>query len=138
MLQWTESLRTGNARIDAEHREIMAQLNEIGGALQRGADPEALTKLITVLLDYAYLHFHHEEHAMSCAGCPMLGKNCAAHRFFAVKMKTWLAVINSGVAPISLISDIHTQSCDWIKSHIEKVDIGLRSPPPAPTDAVAA
>ena len=129
MLNWSEQLETGDMRIDAEHREIYARLNEIGAAIERRVEPEALTRLIVVLLDYSYLHFHHEEHAMECARCPFRGHNCAAHRVFIERLQNWLAVINSGTMPVSLIQDIHTETCRWIGSHIEKIDVGLRMRP---------
>lgn len=127
MPHWSQELETGDARIDAEHREIYDRLNEIGAAIDRGSDPEALTRLITLLLDYAYLHFHHEEHAMACARCPFHERNCTAHRLFIERVKTWLVIVNSGTAPISLISDIYREGCTWIEHHIATVDSGLRT-----------
>lgn len=135
MLQWNENLATGDSRIDAEHREIFAQLNEIGEALQQRADPEVLTRLILLLLDYSYLHFHHEEHAMACAACPMKDKNCAAHRFFIERLKNWLAVINSGTVPVSMIRDIHAETSRWIQAHVETIDLALRATPPVASPA---
>lgn len=131
MLQWTAQLETGHPQIDEEHRVIFSRLNEIGEAIRCGADPEALSRLIVVLLDYAYLHFHHEEHAMACARCPHHHANCEAHRTFIERLKVWLAIINTGVVPISLIADIHAETCRWIEAHIGKIDVGLREAPPA-------
>lgn len=138
MLHWNSQLETGHPQVDAEHREIYARLNEIGETIERGADPEALTRLIVLLLDYAYLHFHHEEHTMDCARCPMHDRNCAQHRLFVERMQNWLVIVNSGTAPISLIGDIHAECCAWIAHHIENVDLGLRASAPAENLAVTA
>lgn len=131
MLIWSEHLETGEVRTDREHREIYDQLNEIGAAIEREMAPEAVTRLIVVLLDYAYLHFHHEENAMACARCPLHDRNCQAHRVFIERLQHWLAVIADGNAPRSLIQDIYGETCRWIKAHIENVDTALRATPGA-------
>ena len=137
MLQWSEALETGDSAIDREHREIFSRLNDIGAAIDRGADPEALQHLIHVLLDYAHRHFRHEEHVMACRRCPLHEANCTAHGSFTARMVHWLAIMNCGVVPTSLIADIHRELCEWIQQHIAKIDTGLRSslaavPPVAP------
>jgi hemerythrin len=137
MLQWTTKHATGHAEIDRQHREIFAKLNGIGAAIEAGADKECLIRLITALLDYSYIHFHHEEHAMSCSRCPFHDTNCDAHRGFILRLREWLAVIMKGDAPASLLKEIHTESCRWIKHHIEQVDIGLLQSP-GPRVVVAA
>ena len=132
MLTWTEDLATGNPRIDAEHREIYRQMNELGDAIVRGAGSATLNELAEVLLNYAYLHFHHEEHAMACAHCPAHRLNCAAHRDFIRRLRAWMCQINSGTFPQSQIYELHRETSLWIKNHIEHIDIRLRplSAPP--------
>ncbi|MDI1251343.1 MAG: hypothetical protein PSV13_20955 [Lacunisphaera sp.] len=78
MLEWTTTLETGNPGIDRQHRDIFTKLNGIGAAIRDGADKECLIRLITALLDHAYIHFHQEEQAMSCSRCPFHGANCDA------------------------------------------------------------
>ena len=138
MLEWTPQLTTGHADIDRQHREIFGKLNGIEAAIQEGADKECLIRLITALLDYSYIHFHHEEHAMNCSRCPFHDTNCDAHRQFILRLREWLSVIMTGTAPASLLREIHAESCHWIKNHIEKVDIGLLQSPGPAVGVVAA
>jgi len=125
MLEWTPDLSTGNDHIDRQHREIFDKLNGIEAAIHEGADQECLIRLVTALLDYSYIHFHHEEHAMNCSRCPFYNANCDAHEQFILKLRSWLAVIMAGEAPDSMLREIHAESCHWIKNHIKSVDIGL-------------
>lgn len=125
MLEWTTALETGYDDIDRQHREIFAKLNGIESAIEAGADSECLLRLVTALLDYSYIHFHHEEHAMNCSRCPFHDANCDAHRFFIERLRSWLALIMAGGTKDSLLKEIHAESCHWIKSHIANVDIGL-------------
>jgi len=132
MLQWSQDLETGHAAIDQEHREIFDRLNHIGAALDHGADPEALRQLIHLLLDYSQRHFRHEEHVMHCRRCPLHQANCTAHQDFVARTVHWLAIMNCGVVPTSLIADIHAELSAWIEQHIARIDLSLRT---APTQA---
>lgn len=129
MLQWRKDLETGDTAIDQEHREIFDRLNHIGAALDRGAEPEALRHLIRLLLDYTQRHFRHEEKLMHCRRCPNHEINCTAHQDFTARIVQWFAILNCGVAPASLVSDVHAELCVWIEQHIAKVDIALRAAP---------
>ena len=122
-------METGNDDIDRQHREIFTKLNGIETAIRDGSDRECLIRLITALLDYSYIHFHHEEHAMNCSRCPFHDVNCAAHREFILQLRNWLALIVAGDAPATLLTEIHAASCHWIKRHIEQVDRGLQQSP---------
>lgn len=137
MLEWNLHLETGHPGIDEEHRQIYAQLNAIGVEIGRGADHEALRRLIRTLLDYVSRHFRNEEHVMTCTLCPAREKNCAAHRAFVARVHNWLALFRTGVVPASLIADIHAECCAWIERHIARVDIELRATPAATRDAAA-
>lgn len=127
---WTEKLSTGVPRIDEEHREIFRQLNEIRDALQQGQDAAVVNHLAEVLLDYAYLHFHHEEHAMACAHCTRQEHNCQAHRQFIERLRTWLCLMNSGQLTRATILSLHTETSLWIQHHIQEIDVGLAPPQP--------
>jgi hemerythrin len=138
MLEWTASLATGNADVDRQHQEIFAKLNGIEEVIQQGADKECLIRLITALLDYTYIHFHHEESAMSCTRCPFHDSNCDAHRGFIERLRHWLAVVMEGRATPAMLQEVHTESCAWILHHIAKVDIGLLQSSARPHDPVLA
>ncbi len=134
MLTWTEELATGNPQIDEEHREIYRQLNLLSEEISRGADDATLKRLTEVLMDYAHLHFHHEEHAMACAKCPKERANCNAHRHFIERLRIWMALMTSTRLPRSMIASLHQETKIWIRNHIEKIDSGLRQ---ATSDAAA-
>ena len=138
MLTWDPALNTGNDDIDRQHREIFARLNGIETAINDGVDHESLMQLINALLDYAYIHFHHEEHAMNCSRCPFHDTNCRAHREFILRLRNWLILLEGGGAEAQLLREIHAESCHWIKSHIEQVDSGLRPQPAAGPEPVPA
>lgn len=126
MLEWHSSLETGHADIDRQHREIYAKMNEIEAALDGECAPACVNQLVNALVDYAYLHFHHEEHTMECVHCPAYGENCAAHREFVVRLQNWFTLFEEGKLPVYALKKLHAESSHWIKTHIEKVDSELR------------
>ena len=127
MLHWRNDLETGHTDIDREHQDIYARLNEIGGTIERSAEPEALSSLIRLLLDYSNRHFRHEESVMNCRHCPMHETNCTAHRDFLARTVNWLAIMSSGAVPPAVVVAIHTELCTWIEQHIARIDTGLRT-----------
>jgi len=138
MLTWDSALDTGNDDVDRQHREIFVRLNGIEAAINDGTDHETLLGLVNALLDYAYIHFHHEEHAMNCARCPKHDANCAAHRQFILRLRSWLILIEGGGAEAQLLREIYAESCRWIQHHIEHVDSGLRAQPVPGTEPVVS
>ena len=126
MLHWRPELNTGDPDIDREHQEIYAKLNEIGEAIRKHDSPEVISQLIAVLQHYSNAHFRREERAMSCSRCPMHGANCAAHAYFSERLKIWMTIISSSGLPVSLLEDIHEETCRWIEQHIEKIDTSLK------------
>ena len=118
---------TGHEQVDAEHRELLRQLDALQEAVDAGAGRGRMVELITILQKYAQGHFAREEAHMHRVACPAAGRNCAAHREFARKLDAWLDLLTVGSAPLSVMRDVQRESTDWIKFHITKVDCRLRS-----------
>lgn len=119
-------METGHPQIDAEHREIIRQLDELKSAIDAGAGRERTVELITILHRYALGHFAHEEAHMIRVHCPLRTANCAAHAEFAQKMAGWLDLLTFSGTPVSLVLEVHRESIGWIERHILHVDCGLR------------
>ena len=126
MLHWNSRHETGHADLDREHRAIFDQLNAIGLAIRCGAGRDQIVVMIELLQHYALVHFRREEGVMACARCPHHGANCAAHRVFEERLERWLDLLSSSGTPVSVLEDIHTETCRWIESHVVNLDSALR------------
>ena len=126
MLLWEARLETSHPDIDREHRQIFAQLNEIEDALRQGAGRERIIDMILFLQQYTLVHFSREESVMACTNCSRHKANCSAHRRFEERLEAWIAVLSSPGMPVSVLEDIHAETCRWIHAHIGQVDVGLR------------
>lgn len=129
MLVWKPQYETGHPEIDREHKAIFEHLNQIGAALRTGAAPAQVTQMILFLQQYSLVHFQREEGVMACTGCAKHGANCAAHRQFEKRLEGWISILSSSGMPVSILEDIHTETCRWIEAHIAHVDVALRDHP---------
>ena len=125
MISWTPALETGHPVIDDDHKKLIASLNELDAALQRGAGKEQVVPLIAFLNHYAREHFAREEAHMARVQCPSAAVNARAHKDFVAKLDGWLAKLQAGPS-LSLVLDVHRETSQWIRAHILSVDCKLR------------
>lgn len=76
---WTDALSVGNAAIDAEHKEWLAILNELGDAINEGADREIIGGLIYRMESYTVTHLSHEEVFMMKVNFPYFDAHKQKH-----------------------------------------------------------
>lgn len=126
MTLWSDRFLTGHTQIDDEHREFCRQLDAIKLAVDAGAGREQIVALIVTLQRYVLGHFAREEMHMERVECPARKANCTAHRELEGKLERWLEVLTTSGAPVSLLMDIHRESCAWIQHHILHIDCQLR------------
>jgi hemerythrin-like metal-binding protein len=125
MIQWNDSLVTGHPLIDNDHRQLIASLNELELALQKGAGKEQIGKILDFLNRYTREHFRREEAHMKHVACPSYDENCREHDALLAKLDAWAARLSQGVST-SLVLDVHREIAGWIRGHIVKIDCKLR------------
>ena len=79
-LAWSESFATGVAEIDAQHKELIIQVDRLLGAI--ASDPSAVGRLLDFLGDYAVSHFDTEERMMEAAAYPGAERHREEHAGF--------------------------------------------------------
>ena len=126
MTQWNPHLETGHARIDAEHRELLTQLQALKDAVDGGAGRERIAELIRILQSYVLGHFAREEAHMLRVQCPAADLNRAAHRELEHKLEGCLFLLSASGSPVSMLLDVHREACAWIEEHILNCDCQLR------------
>jgi hemerythrin len=65
LLEWTDRLSVGVEALDAEHRRMIALINELFDAISEGKGKDALGPVLDKLIDYTQYHFGHEERLMA-------------------------------------------------------------------------
>jgi hemerythrin len=117
-LPWTESLLTGDARMDDTHREFTDQLNQI---LATPYDQQM--PLYLAFLEHTVEHFAQEERWMLATG--FSADNChAAHH--ATILETMRAVIEHyEQGDTEIITRLAEALAEWFPGHAATMDAGL-------------
>jgi hemerythrin len=68
LLEWNENLAVGVPSVDAQHKKLVALLNELYDAMQAGNGHSVLGKILGELADYTVYHFQYEESLFAQTG----------------------------------------------------------------------
>ena len=126
-VSWSESLSTGSAAIDQQHRQLFAQVESLEKAMKQGKGRQQIVSILSFLERYVIQHFKEEESVMELQVCPAAAANKAAHRDFLARfggLKERLE--NSGTSP-SLAIEAYDFLCQWLVTHIKSIDTQLRN-----------
>ncbi|MEE8574545.1 MAG: bacteriohemerythrin, partial [Thermodesulfobacteriota bacterium] len=118
----TEDLAVGVKVIDMQHRELFKRINDLLQALSEGKEAEEVEKTFDFLEDYIDSHFVSEEKAMAIYSYPEIKSHMIQHgifrdAFFGSKEK----YSEIGADP-DLMSEVKFRICDWIVTHVARVD----------------
>lgn len=78
-LDWDDSLATGDATIDAQHREISELTRQLAALVEEGAGRAATQEVLSGLMRYVLTHFTDEEALMKRVGYPLLDRQRVQH-----------------------------------------------------------
>lgn len=134
MSGWTQAFETGHPQVDAEHREVLQQLDELAKLIDAGGDSRDVQRLLQTLQQYVLGHFGREEACMLRVRCPAFQANSRAHAEFTEKFAGWVALFTQQGAPLWLAREIQRDARAWIEAHILAVDCRLRKTPPSGAD----
>jgi len=122
---WDITMATGVAKIDQQHQELIARLNTLLEAMQKGRGKDEIGKLIAFLGDYVNKHFADEEAEMERCKCPAAIANRIAHQNFIKRFTEFRDRFNKeGVSP-RIVIDVQKTLIDWVVMHIRGVDTKL-------------
>ncbi|HVM60250.1 MAG TPA: bacteriohemerythrin [Verrucomicrobiae bacterium] len=127
LIQWDpDSMSTGVDSIDAQHQELIANINKLHQACLEGKGREELLKMTDFLGDYATRHFAHEEGVMEEHRCPVRTANKAAHAKFLRDYAQIVEALKRDGPNATVILKLKDLVGDWLKSHICSIDSKLR------------
>jgi hemerythrin-like metal-binding protein len=120
-MRWTPALETGNVAVDAEHRELIALIDELELA-DVGADETRVPDALDQLTDYIAIHFQMEEKLMRREGYPAeaIEHHLAEHRELALKTQGFVDAYAEG--SLTSVEPIVEFLYEWFSHHILEVD----------------
>jgi hemerythrin len=117
---WDESLETGNALVDDQHKQLFALINELHDSIIEGDALETQQSVLARLMDYSEQHFQAEEGLMGSVGYPGLIAQQEMHREFTFKT-TEMVEESRGDQPVLPIT-LAVFLSDWLTHHIRAED----------------
>lgn len=126
-LEWQPALETGQARIDEEHRALVAALNRLHEAVDQGTDRAEVERILAFLRDYTVTHFATEEELMLRHRYPGTSAHFAAHADLVLRLSDLLAehrASRSG-APAGALEGLLAFLEAWLVEHILRQDQDL-------------
>jgi len=114
---WRDFYAVGDPSLDAQHKQILATINELYEAMQEGKDRAALTCILDALVQYTLVHFEHEEQLMQEHGYPDVAQHATLHEKLRERTIDWRRR-----AHLATGHDVLQFLKEWWVGHIQGVD----------------
>ena len=122
LMEWSDKLSVGVARIDSEHKRLLALLNELNWALEGGTGLGALSGVLDGLVYYASYHFTHEEDQFRRSDYPAYEAHRLQHRALTARVKEIYADFQNGGEEAELPGEVLEFLKNWLFHHIMELD----------------
>ena len=124
MIAWDDSLAVGIDEIDAQHKSIIALINELA-AHKKQPDEAAAAQALNFLRSYLHDHFELETELMLDMAYPDLEAHRQQHELFVNHVIFFEIEKEFGVVSEQMLTDILDFLKDWFLSHIQLQDKAL-------------
>lgn len=119
--QWDDSLLTGIAMIDAQHKEYFRRVNETLASAEKDREAECL-KALQFVQEYALSHFDAEQNVMTFHEYPAYDGHLAQHQIFASRLDALSeALAMEGFRP-DVGHRLNALLVEWFVRHIRTED----------------
>lgn len=122
--EWAADLVIDNGPLDADHRALIALVNELHTATSQGLGQDVVADVMEQLITYTEQHFAREEHVMQAAKFAQFEAHQRAHQEL-IKLLRGLQA-RHGEGSITTAAQLSTLLRDWLSLHIRRSDRELR------------
>jgi methyl-accepting chemotaxis protein len=123
--EWDQSLSTGVAKIDDQHRQLIDAVNNLIDAIEAGRGAAELKKALDFLVNYTVIHFDGEEAIQRECGYPGFENHRRIHEAFKKAAAEMAGEMErDGITP-NLVNEVKRKFGDWLVTHIKGQDCEL-------------
>jgi hemerythrin-like metal-binding protein len=119
-IQWTDEFSVGIREIDEQHKKLIALINKLNDANDRGDGSDILSYVFFELVNYAFYHFFTEERLMDEYSYPLAVAHRSEHVDFTSQVVNFFEDFQSGRT--DLTPDVLNFLNDWLNNHILMTD----------------
>lgn len=120
VVAWEERYSVGNERLDQQHQRIVAMINQLGEAMDAGADRPALVNILSNLAGYTKTHFSEEVHLMEQCNYPKLDEHITQHGLLNRQLADFYRNFYLSSRPQS--AEVMAFLLNWLYEHILEQD----------------
>ena len=121
-LVWSNSLRLGSEKVDAQHKHIFQLLKELVDQCVEGSSTEFLKETLDFLLEYTIQHFHDEESLQIQYNFPEYKRHKRLHEDFKTVVGVLAQRFAESGSSQELSRDINRVIVRWLINHIQQED----------------
>jgi hemerythrin len=123
MIEFDESLITGNDTIDTQHRELIERISKFVQSCEDGQGRIQAIKMLDYMSDYTDFHFGEEEKLQESVGYPELKEHKAKHAEFKQALEELREFLEESEGPTeSFVERVQINVVDWLFRHIKGFD----------------
>lgn len=119
-ITWQEKYSVKIPSIDAQHKQLVAIINELYSSMKAGKTKDQLGKTLNDLVAYTKTHFSYEESLLEKAGYEDLNEHKKQHVAFVEKITATCKQYEEGKLFMSI--DICNFLQNWLIQHIQGTD----------------
>lgn len=126
VIEFNDSLVTGNKAIDAQHKELIGRIAALVKACEEGDGKEKAVEMLDYLANYVKFHFADEERLQKKVCYPNYEEHKAKHEEFEKNVKALYEFLEKNEGPTEAFAElVKKQVVDWLVHHIEGYDRAL-------------
>ena len=120
LFPWKDEYSVNVAKIDAQHKKLVAVINQFHDAITAGQSRKDLQRIFAVLLDYMLHHFETEEALLTEHGYPGLEEHKKEHDVFRKKIVAFLDAFLDTDMDVTM--DMAKYLASWLSTHVFSTD----------------
>ncbi len=123
LIEFDDSLITGNNTIDTQHKELIKKINDLVSSCENGGGKVKAIQMLDYLEEYTNFHFSAEEELQKKSGYPDYDNHHAKHEEFRNTIKELFDYLDELEGPNKDFADkVQKQVVDWLFKHIKSAD----------------
>jgi hemerythrin len=119
---WTDDWATGNATNDAQHKQLINDVNDLVEACSSGQGRAQLHATMKILQDYTVKHFKFEEELQQKHKYPGYEAHKKLHEGFKATVGELAKELDENGPSISLLGKVNSSIGAWLIAHIRFED----------------
>lgn len=122
MTFWKDSLLIGVSHIDGQHRKLIAAIDELMEACNKGQGRTTIGKTLDFVVSYTKEHFADEEKIQAQYGYPSMASHKLLHSRFIADISALQKDFEQNGPSVALTGKLNSALVGWLINHISVED----------------